>query len=153
VAIQNVFERHYGAEAYDATPALEGPAPRGTIAETILIVEDDDNVRQLAVDSLVEMGYRVVSSPSAADALRRLGEDARIDVLFTDVVMPEMNGRRLADEARKQRPELKVLFTTGYTNNAIVHGGVLDHGVDLIVKPYPVDKLARKIREIIDRRV
>jgi len=63
-----------------------------------------------------------------------------------------MNGRKLAEEARKRRPALKVLFTTGYTQNAIVHGGVLDPGVDLIVKPYPVDRLARKVRELIDRK-
>ena len=143
--------RHYGTASSDTTPRLEAPTPRGAIDETILIVEDDDNVRQLAVDSLVEMGYRVISSAGAADALRQLGSDAQIDVLFTDVVMPEMNGRKLADEALKQRPKLKVLFTTGYTQNAIVHGGVLDRGVDVIVKPYPIAKLARKIREMIDR--
>ena len=116
-----------------------------------MVVEDDESVRQLAVDSLIEMGYKVVSSSGAADALRLLGAGIAIDMLFTDVVMPEMNGRKLAEEARRQRPGLKVLFTTGYTQNAIVHGGVLDRGVDLIVKPYPADKLARKIREILDR--
>jgi len=143
--------RYYGTEIFEAGPAPEGSAPRGSVDETILVVEDDDNVRQLAVDSLIEMGYRVIPSASPADALRHLGGGEPIDILFTDVVMPEMNGRKLAEEARKQRPDLKILFTTGYTQNAIVHGGILDRGVDLIVKPYPVDKLARKIREMLDQ--
>jgi CheY-like chemotaxis protein len=143
--------RHFGDKTPETPPSLETPAPRGSGGETIVVVEDDDGVRQLAVDSLVELGYKVAAFSSAASALRHISNGAEIDVLFTDVVMPEMNGRQLAEEARKQRPELKVLFTTGYTQNAIVHGGVLDRSVDLIVKPYPVDKLAKKIREILDR--
>jgi len=144
--------RYYGTELYEAGPAADGPAPRGSLQETILVVEDDDNVRQLAVDSLVEMGYKVVPASGPAAALRHLSNGEPVDVLFTDVVMPEMNGRKLAEAARKHRPNLKVLFTTGYTQNAIVHGGILDPGVDLIGKPYPGDRLARKIREMLDRR-
>ena len=143
--------RRYGEEPHDTALLTAAPSPRASDGETIMVVEDDESVRQLAVDSLIEMGYKVVSSSGAADALRLLGAGIAIDMLFTDVVMPEMNGRKLAEEARRQRPGLKVLFTTGYTQNAIVHGGVLDRGVDLIVKPYPADKLARKIREILDR--
>jgi signal transduction histidine kinase len=143
--------RYYGEETYEPGPTREGHAPRGNLAETILVVEDDENVRQLATDSLIEMGYRVIASPGPADALCRLDDGEPVDVLFTDVVMPEMDGRKLAEKARRQWPKLKILFTTGYTQNAIVHGGILDHGVDLIVKPYPADKLARKIREILDR--
>jgi signal transduction histidine kinase len=145
--------RYYGAEALEPVGMPAGPEPRGSLEETILVVEDDDNVRQLAVDSLMELGYKVIPTPGPAAALRELGKGMSVDVLFTDVVMPDMNGRKLAEEARKQRPDLKILFTTGYSQNAIVHGGILDPGVDLIVKPYPVDKLARKIRELLDRAV
>jgi signal transduction histidine kinase len=144
--------RYFGTEVYEPGPKAEGPAPRGSQEETILVVEDDENVRQLVVDSLIEMGYKVVPAPGPAAALRQLGDGVPVDILFTDVVMPDMNGRKLAEEARKRLPKLKILFTTGYTQNAIVHGGILDPGVDLIVKPYPVDKLARKIREMLDRQ-
>ena len=73
-----------------------------------------------------------------------------VDLLFTDVVMPDMNGRQLADEARRRKPALKVLFTTGYTRNAIVHNGVLDPGVQLISKPFTLDQLARKVAAVLD---
>ena len=76
---------------------------------------------------------------------------SRIDLLFTDVVMPDVNGRELADRARTMRPDLKVLYTTGYTKDAIVHDGTLDPGVDLLPKPFTVDQLARKVRQVIDR--
>jgi CheY-like chemotaxis protein len=143
--------RQLGDEAPEERPSFETPAPQGSRGETIMVVEDDDSVRRLAVDMLVELGYRVVAFSNAASALRHFSEDGPVDMLFTDVVMPEMNGRQLVDAARELRPELKVLFATGYTQNAIVHGGVLDRGVDLMVKPYPIDKLAKKIREMLDR--
>ncbi|WP_293413218.1 response regulator [Phenylobacterium sp.] len=79
-----------------------------------------------------------------------MDSNPEITLLFTDVVMPEVNGRKLADEALRRRPELKVLFTTGYTRNAVVHNGVLDPGVELIGKPFTVDQLAAKVRAILD---
>jgi signal transduction histidine kinase len=143
--------RHLGDEPQESGPSFETSAPQGSRGETIVVVEDDDSVRRLAVAMLVELGYRVVAFSNAASALRHFADDGPVDMLFTDVVMPEMNGRQLADAVRELRPELKVLFATGYTQNAIVHGGVLDRGVDLMVKPYPIDKLAKKIREMLDR--
>ena len=144
--------RHYDeGVAARAAPLTVAPA-RGGAQETILVVEDDERVRRLAADTLAELGYRVLQADGAADGLRQLSE-LPVDLLFTDIIMSDTNGRTLADEARKHQPGLKVLFTTGYTQNAIVHGGILDPGVDLIVKPYSIDRLARKIREILDRPV
>lgn len=144
--------RYHGPlKARETSEVATRAAPRAAQNETILIVEDDERVRRLTVDTLSELGYRVAQAEGAAAALRALENDPSIALLFTDIVMPETNGRKLAEEARKLRPELKVLFTTGYTRNAVVHNGVLDSGVDLIVKPYSMDQLARKLREILDR--
>jgi signal transduction histidine kinase/ActR/RegA family two-component response regulator len=135
---------------------IQIPAPRSADSapvrrhETILFVEDDERVRRLTAETLAELGYRVLQADGAAEALRQLDSHAEVDLLFTDIVMPETDGRKLADEACKRRPSLKVLFTTGYTRNAIVHGGVLDPGVNLIVKPYSIEMLGRKLREILD---
>jgi CheY-like chemotaxis protein len=103
------------------------------------------------VESLRELGYRIVEAAGGPSALRILGSDASIRLLFTDVGLPGgMNGRQLADEARRCHPKLRVLFTTGYTRNAIVHHGRLDRGVELIVKPYTYAALARKIRDMLE---
>jgi CheY-like chemotaxis protein len=100
---------------------------------------------------LRELGYRVLEAPNAAAALAVLEREDDIDLLFTDVVMPGgVNGRQLADEAVSRRPGLKVLFTTGYTRNAIVHHGRLDAGVQMISKPFSFDELAAKIRSLLD---
>jgi len=96
------------------------------------------------------LGYQVLEADGGAAALRILDTHPEIDLLFTDVVMPEINGRKLADEALKRRPDLKVLFTTGYTRNAIVHNGVLDAGVFLIGKPFSLEELAARVREVLD---
>ncbi len=135
----------------DEAPAETRPDPlRGDSRELVLVVEDEPAVRQLSVDALVELGYRVLEADGAAAALRLIDAHPDIDLLFTDVVMPEVNGRKLADEALKRRPLLKVLFTTGYTRNAVVHNGVLDPGVQLIGKPYTIEELAARVREVLD---
>jgi CheY-like chemotaxis protein len=109
-------------EGYEAATPV---TPEGVI---VLVVEDDDRVRELTVASLRDLGYVVVHAGRPADALEKIREMPKIDLLFTDVVMPEMNGRQLADQAAKLRPDMPVLFTTGYTQNAIVHNGILDPG-------------------------
>ncbi|CAL76655.1 putative sensor histidine kinase with PAS/PAC and Response regulator receiver domains [Bradyrhizobium sp. ORS 278] len=115
--------------------------------ETILIVEDDPLVRQHAVTQVKSLGYTTLAAANAAEALAVLEQHPEIDLLFTDVIMPGgMNGRQLADAARAQRPALKTLFTSGYTENAIVHHGRLDAGVLLLPKPYRKPELARMIR-------
>ena len=115
--------------------------------ESILVVEDDRLVRDYVVTQLKSLGYAVTAAPVAADALAMLEAGAEPDLLFTDVIMPGgMNGRQLADAARRRRPGLKVLFTSGYTESAIVHHGRLDPGVHLLAKPYRKSDLARMIR-------
>jgi len=123
----------------------------GQIGETILIVEDDPDVRAFLVEALRDLSYRTLSAPDAAAALRILEQaNNRIDLLLTDVVMPGLNGRELAVEAQRHRPELKVLFMTGYSRNAIVHQGRLDPGIEMIQKPMTQRELAGRIRDLLD---
>jgi CheY-like chemotaxis protein len=120
--------------------------------ETVLVVEDEDKVRQLSVSLFQELGYRVLEAPDGATALAILERHPNVDLLFTDVGLPRMNGRQLAEEARRRLPNLRVLFTTGYAKNAIVHHGRLDRDVDLIGKPYTFAELSEKVRAVLDRR-
>jgi signal transduction histidine kinase/CheY-like chemotaxis protein len=128
------------------------PQPKqiGNPSEVILVVEDDPLMRRLSTDSLIELGYTVLDSENAVAALSILDGRPDIKLLFTDVVMPDINGRKLADEALRRRPDLKVLFTTGYTKNAVVHGGVLDAEVNLLSKPFTLEQLAAKVRMVLD---
>jgi CheY-like chemotaxis protein len=115
------------------------------------VVEDDDGVRAAVTDLLVELGYTVLKAANAEEALTILKAGAHVDLLFTDVVMPgNIPTRELARRARDGRPNLRVLFTSGYTQNAIVHNGKLDEDVFLLSKPYRKDDLARKIRSLLD---
>ena len=115
--------------------------------ETILIVEDDPLVRQYVVTQIGSLGYATLAAANAPEALALLGANPGIDLLFTDVIMPgPMNGRQLADEAVRRRPDLKVLYTSGYTENAILHHGRLDEGVLLLAKPYRKAELAAMLR-------
>jgi CheY-like chemotaxis protein len=135
------------AEAVDRT----GDAAQLAGTETILIVEDDDTLRAYGIEVLSELGYRVLEASTGATALDTLMRVGDVDLLFTDIMMPGgMNGRQLADEAMRRLPKLKVLFTTGYTRNAIVHHGRLDPDVNLIGKPFSFDELATKVRSILD---
>lgn len=140
-----------------SAPGL-GPLPpesvsseEGGSGETILVVEDHDDVRAFAVDMLTSLGYRVSSAPDAASALQLVNQLPQLDLLFTDVGLPNgVNGRQLADEVKKLRPATAVLFTTGYARNAIVHHGRLDPGVELLLKPYTQLDLARKLRSMLN---
>jgi signal transduction histidine kinase len=122
----------------------------GAADELVLVVEDDPLMRQMSADALRDLGYTVIDSEAAAEALTILDNTPGVRLLFTDVVMPDMNGKKLADEALLRRPDLKVLFTTGYTRNAVVHGGVLDPGVNLLSKPFSLEQLATKVRATLD---
>jgi PAS domain S-box-containing protein len=138
-----------GLQASVPAPGTPSEGQRGS--ETILVVEDDADVRRLAVAQLRSLGYRVLEAPDGMRAIALLKDDESIDLLFTDVIMPGgMTGRQLAEEGCRLRPGMKVLFTSGYTQNSIVHQGKLDHGVHLLSKPYRRDGLARKIREMLD---
>ena len=118
--------------------------------ETILAVEDDDDARAFTAEVLGDLGYRVLVAGDAQTALDLLEREPNVDLLFTDVGLPNgVNGRQLADEAHRRRPDLKVLFTTGYARNAIVHHGRLDPGVDLLMKPFSQADMAGKIRRVL----
>ncbi|OCK55244.1 hybrid sensor histidine kinase/response regulator [Bradyrhizobium sp. LMTR 3] len=115
--------------------------------ETVLVVEDDALVRRYVITQIESLGYTTLEAANASDALRIIDNVPNVDLLFTDVIMPGvMNGRQLVDEALKRRPDLKTLYTSGYTENAIVHHGRLDSGVLLLAKPYRKSELARMIR-------
>src|SRR6185295_14609732 len=134
--------------ASPSQPIRVAPPPAGR-GQLVLVVEDDDDVRRLTVDILIEAGYSILSANGSVQALRLLDAHPNIVLLMTDVVMPGMNGRKLAEEALRRRPNLKVLFTTGYTRNAIVHNGTLDDGAELIVKPFTLEALAAKIAWVL----
>jgi len=134
------------------TEVEAGPITGGT--ETILVVEDDEDVRGTVVDLLSELGYRVLRAKDAQSALAIVESGVPIDLVFTDVVMPgPLDSPELARRARERLPNIAVLFTSGYTDNAIVHGGRLDDGVDLLSKPYSREALARKIRHVLRHQV
>jgi PAS domain S-box-containing protein len=119
--------------------------------ETVLVVEDDSLVRRYVMTQIESLGYTTLEAANANDALQIIDTVPSVDLLFTDVIMPgEMNGRQLVDEARKRRPLLKTLYTSGYTENAIVHHGRLDSGVLLLAKPYRKSELARMLRLALD---
>ena len=118
--------------------------------ETILLVEDDPHVREFATETLRELGFNVIEASEGAIALDLLARYPKIDLLFTDVGLPGLNGRQLAEKALQIRPGLPVLFTTGYARNAIVHQGRLDEGVELLTKPYTRERMAARIRAVLD---
>ncbi|HEY9211365.1 MAG TPA: PAS domain S-box protein, partial [Ancylobacter sp.] len=131
--------------------AVTGRTTGGT--ETILVAEDDEEVRNTVVATLTDLGYRVLKAKDAQGALNIVESGAAINLLFTDVVMPgTLRSPELARRARERLPGLAVLFTSGYTENAIVHGGRLDAGVDLLGKPYSRESLARKIRQMLENQ-
>ncbi|WP_322400625.1 response regulator [Massilia luteola] len=139
-------------EAEDAAMRLSDVAPQGG-SETVLVVEDDPAVQGTVVEMLGSLGYRVLKADNATDAYGIVKSGLPIDLLFTDVVMPgPMRSPELARLARALLPDLAVLFTSGYTRNAIVHGGRLDAGVELLSKPYGRDQLARKVRHVLANR-
>ena len=144
------FPRYRGTTAEEDQENADAPVPEGQHDEIVLVVEDNDDVRSYSVMILTELGYGVLEADNADAAVKVLQRPGRIDLLFTDVVLPGRTGRMLADEARTIRPDLRVLFTTGYSRNAIVHQGRLDPGVQLITKPFTFEQLAARIRDILD---
>ena len=133
---------------------LSGEAVEGAGNETILVVEDARDVRAYLVELLRDLNYRVLGAHDAVSALGLIENgEIHIDLLLTDVVLPGMNGRQLAEQAKNRRPDLKVLFTTGYSRNAIVHQGRLDPGVAMIQKPITQERLAARVRDLLDGRV
>jgi signal transduction histidine kinase/ActR/RegA family two-component response regulator len=146
--------RYIGAEESSSVPAgkaeSEQAIPRAKPNEMILLVEDNADVREYARDVLLELGYGVLDAANVQEALRVVAKKPRISLVFTDVVLGDSNGRVLADKVRRVYPAIPVLFTTGYTRNAIVHQGRLDPDVHLLNKPFTQQDLARKVRELLD---
>jgi len=153
----------YSEEGHGTTIKMYLPPATGTLSsaeptlaqavegghETILVVEDDKLVRDYVLAQLHSLGYVTLDAANAAEALALVRTGHAFDLLFTDVIMPGMNGRQLADEILKVRPDLRVLFTSGYTENAIIHHGRLDEGVLLLAKPYRKSDMAIMIRKAL----
>jgi PAS domain S-box-containing protein len=148
--IKLYLPRLYGStDAAKPETGQEATLPLGR--EVVLLVEDDERVLSLTETMLKDLGYRVLQARNGSEALERLATHPDVALLFTDIVMPGMNGRELAEEALRRRPDLKILFTSGYTRNAVVHNGVLDPAVNLLQKPASLDQLAAKVRAVLDR--
>ena len=146
------FPRYNGKlDALRDAPAR--PVPQASDGEVILVVEDSDDVRLYSASILRELGYRVLEASNADAALEIIRQATRIDLLFTDVVLPGKNGRTLVEAAKIIRKKLPVLYTTGYSRNAIVHHGRLDPDIDLISKPFTFDQLATRVRDMLDKSV
>ncbi|QJU59371.1 PAS domain-containing protein [Sphingomonas sp. AP4-R1] len=142
------------SELVELAETIEAQLPMGSASETILVVEDDDDVRAYTVGILRELGYRVIEAHDGATGLRLLErQDRSIELLLTDVIMPEMSGPELVAAATAFQPGLKVLFNSGYTRDAIMRDGRLEAGVDLLSKPFTFATLAAKVRELLDRAI
>jgi signal transduction histidine kinase len=151
--IKLYLPRFFGADTpMAAKTAIDQATPRGDVHEVILVVEDEERARQITAETLRELGYTVRHADSAASALRIIDAEPNISLLFTDIVMPDVSGRKLADEAQRRLPGLKVLYTTGYTRNSIVHNAIVDPDVQLISKPFTLEQLARKVREVLNAK-
>ena len=149
VSVKLYLPRFYGpAEVTAPEPQAPAHQPLSQVNELVLVVEDDPAVLKLTVGMLSELGYRTLAAESAAKALELLDANADVRLLLTDIVMPDMNGRKLADEALKRRPDLRVVYTTGFTRNAVVHNGVLAAGVNFLPKPFTLQQLGDKLREV-----
>lgn len=131
-----------------ASPQRSDPASH---SETVLLVEDEEQLRRLAAMILEKCGYRVLSASGAEEALRVCAQHVgRIHLLLTDVIMPGINGRQLAEQAGAMRPDMRILYMSGYTDDVILHHGVLDPGVSFIQKPLTSRTLETKVREVLE---
>ncbi|ESZ10865.1 histidine kinase [Mesorhizobium sp. L2C085B000] len=149
--IRIYLPRFFGPEEAAISSERAGN-PAVPVTETILVVEDDPRVRASTTDAMRELGYTVIHAASGQEALEKLGDNPGVALMFTDIVMPVMNGRKLAEEALARMPKLKVIFTTGFTRNAVVHNGVLDHDVHFLAKPFTIEQLAAKLRDVLDAK-
>ena len=136
------------AEEASAATTAEGLA-KAQAGETVLVIEDEDSVRELVVEVLNDLGYRALQAGDGPSGLKILQSTERIDLLVSDIGLPGMNGRQVAEAAREGRPDLKVLFITGYAENAAMANGFLEPGMEMVTKPFAVDALAARIRDMI----
>ena len=139
-------------DAADRLPSkLPGPLAARSGSETILVVEDDPQVRDVVFRILTGLGYRVHVAADGDEAIALLVHVERVDLLLTDVVMPRLSGRELASRLRWAQPDLRVLYMSGYSQGAVVHHGELEPGIELIQKPFTLEGLATRVREVLDR--
>jgi CheY-like chemotaxis protein len=148
--IKIYLPRYYGSTHQDSPEPRSKSIAGGLPSEIVMVVEDEDRVRAVSSEALRELGYTVVEASGPTEAIKMIEAGQQLSLLFTDVVMPEMSGRQLVEILRKDNPKLKVLYTTGYTRNAIVHNGILDPGTQLLPKPFSLEDLAEKVRTILD---
>jgi CheY-like chemotaxis protein len=146
-SIRLYLPRHNGVPEADQVPVNRDRV--SATGETVLVVEDEPVVRGIIVEMLHDQGYRTREAPDGAAGLRILQLDKPVDLLLTDIGLPGMNGRQLADQARKLRPNLKILFMTGYAENAANAEGFLQPGMDMITKPFDLGHLSQRVRDII----
>ncbi|WP_374305803.1 CHASE3 domain-containing protein [Methylocella sp.] len=150
-----IYLPRYFGEAIAPAPAPSDDAalPLGAPEIVVLVVEDEERLLRMSAEAFRDLGYTAVEAGDPLSALRILDERDDVALMFTDVVMPEMNGRKLAEAAIARRPGLRVIYTTGFSRNAVVHNGVLDHDVDFLPKPFTLEQLARKARAALSRKV
>jgi CheY-like chemotaxis protein len=142
--------RHRGEAQDEEEPVPLQAAPRAGAGETVLVVDDEPTVRMLVTEVLEDLGYAAIEAADSGSGLKVLQSDVRIDLLITDVGLPGgLNGRQMADAGREKRPKLKVLFITGYAENAALSNGHLLPGMHVLTKPFPMDRLVSKIKEIL----
>ena len=142
--------RHLGEAEQAESPPAVAEAPRARQGETVLVVDDEPTVRMLVTEVLEDLGYAAIEAADGAAGLRVLQSNARIDLLATDVGLPGgLNGRQVADAARAVRPDLKVLFITGYAENAVLSHAYLDPGMHVLTKPFALDALATRMQDLI----
>lgn len=143
--------RHYSTVEDETSDEAVSELPRSEQGETVLVVDNEPTVRMLITDILENLGYRAIEAGDSATCLKVLQSDVRIDLLVTDVGLPGgMNGRQMADAARSHRTDLKVLFITGYAENAILGNGTLPPGMAVLTKPFAMDNMAARIRSMIE---
>ncbi len=150
VTVEIYLPRYDGPQGLTSDRATATEAPIGSKSEVILVVDDEFHVRQISAESLRELGYTVIEAGNGDEALDYMTKRTDISMLFTDIVMPGINGRELADKARERDPDLPILFTTGYTRDSTFHDGMVDRGVVLLSKPFTIEQLAQKIRQVLD---
>ncbi len=145
--------RHYGEADHDDIAPTLASVPRAEQDETVLIVDDEPSVRMLVTEVLEDLGYTAIEAADSAAGLKVLQSDVRIDLLVTDVGLPGgMNGRQMADAGRERRPDLRVLFITGYAENAVLGNGHLEPGMQVLTKPFAMEALASRIKNLIALR-
>jgi PAS domain S-box-containing protein len=149
-SVKLYLPRHHGDVAAEHASAVKA-AEYAANGETVLVVEDEPIVRGVILEMLGEQGYRTLDAIDGASGLKILRSEARVDLLVTDVGLPGMNGRQLADQARETRPDLRILFITGYAESVAMAGGFLQPGMEMITKPFDLDNLSRRVRAMISR--